>query len=89
MSSLAALTSVRRTFVTGDFPVVNSDGVLSSDQTDLVSRAASFRIEADALRERARQSNERVIRDEYLALARRWSTMAAGLEAELMLRLPE
>lgn len=68
---------------------MNSDGVLSADQTEIVSRAANFRIEADALRERARAITERVIRDEYLALAQRWSMLAASLEYELMCRLPE
>lgn len=87
--SSPALASVRRTFVTEDIPHVNSDGALSKDQIDLVSRAANFRIEADVLRARARVSTERVIRDQYLTLAERWSVLAAGLESELMSRLPE
>jgi hypothetical protein len=89
MSRVATLTAVRRMFVTGDVPAVNADGVLSKDHADLVGRAANFRLEADALRERASASTERVIRDQYLALAERWASFAAGLEAELMSRLSE
>lgn len=68
---------------------MNLNGALSKDGADLVARAANFRIEADALRERAYASTERVIRDQYLALAERWSLFAAGLEAELMSGPPE
>ncbi len=49
---------------------------------DLVGRAALFRIEADMLRERACMTDEPVVREQYLALAERWSMFAAGLEAE-------
>jgi hypothetical protein len=89
MSSVAALTPVRRPSVTGVLPEVNSDAALSENYADLVGRAASFRLEADALRERARASTEHVVRDQYLALAERWSMFAAGFEAELMSRLSE
>jgi hypothetical protein len=89
MNSLAASASFLRAFVSEDIPVVKSDGVLQEEHAALVSRAAAFRIEADFLRERARQSKERVIRDEYLALAQRWSMLAAGLEYELMCQLPD
>ncbi len=81
--------AVRRLFVTGDIPSVNARSALSNDQAELAGRAAHFRLEADVLRERARGSTERVIRDQYLALAERWSSFAAGLDAELMSRLSE
>lgn len=58
--------------------------VLSDDARVRVGRAASFRIEADALRERAGAADENVIKDQYLALADRWSMLAAHLEAELL-----
>jgi hypothetical protein len=59
----------------------------SGDAHDLMARAATFRIEADLLRERARAADEPAIREEYLALANRWSTFASGLEGELLMRL--
>jgi hypothetical protein len=59
----------------------------AGDAHDLVRRAAIFRIEADLLRARAYATSEPVIREEYLALANRWSNFAAGLEAHLFLRL--
>ena len=89
MNSLAAPASFRRAFVTEDLPVVNSDGVLQKEHAALVSRAAAFRIEADFLRERARTCAEGAIREQYLTLAQRWSMLAAGLEYEMMCRLPE
>lgn len=57
------------------------------DAYDLISRAATFRIEADQLRARARETDEPAIREEYLALANRWASFAAGLEAQLFARL--
>ncbi|HWA91635.1 MAG TPA: hypothetical protein VG889_16470 [Rhizomicrobium sp.] len=57
---------------------------LSNDGQSLVSRAATFRIEADMLRRRAVEVDEDVIRDQYLKLADRWSTLAAHLEAALL-----
>lgn len=58
-----------------------------SDAYDLIGRAATFRIEADQLRARARETDEPAIREEYLALANRWASFAAGLEAQLFARL--
>jgi len=57
------------------------------DAYDLIGRAAAFRIEADLLRARARETDEPAIRDEYLALANRWASFAAGLEAQMFARL--
>ncbi len=57
------------------------------DAYDLIGRAATFRIEADLLRERARATDEPAIREEYLALANRWASFAAGLEAQMFTRL--
>ena len=51
----------------------------------LVGRAANFRIEADMLRERAGVTEEPLMREQYLALAERWSVLAAGLEAEALI----
>lgn len=56
---------------------------------ELVSRAANFRIEADALRARALSAVDDLIRDEYLFLADRWSLCAAHLEAEAVVRFLE
>jgi hypothetical protein len=56
----------------------------SGTACDLVGRAAHFRIEADMLRGRACMTDEPVVREQYLALARRWSMFAAGLEAEAL-----
>ena len=58
-----------------------------SDAYDLIGRAATFRIEADLLRARARDTDEPAIREEYLALANRWASFAAGLEAQMFARL--
>lgn len=57
------------------------------DACDLIGRAATFRIEADLLRARARETDEPAIREEYLALANRWAGFAAGLEAQMFARL--
>ena len=57
---------------------------LSNDARARAGRAATFRIEADALRERAFATDEHVVKDQYLALADRWSMLAAHLEAELL-----
>jgi len=57
------------------------------DAYDLIGRAAGFRIEADLLRARARETDEPAIREEYLALANRWVSFAAGLEAQMFARL--
>jgi hypothetical protein len=50
----------------------------------LIGRAAHFRTEADVLRVRASLAAEPVVREQYLALAERWSMFAAGLEAEAL-----
>jgi hypothetical protein len=60
---------------------------ISDDVRAIVARATSFRIEADALRARAYAADDDVIRKEYLSLAERWSTFAAGLEAEALDRV--
>jgi hypothetical protein len=57
------------------------------DAYDLIGRAATFRIEADLLRARARETDEPAIREEYLALANRWVSFAASLEAQTFARL--
>lgn len=62
---------------------------LVSRSEDLASRAASFRIEADVLRGRAREAGDTTIRSEYLLLADRWSLCAAHLEAEAIVKLLE
>lgn len=49
---------------------------------DLISRAALYRIEAEALRERACAVHDTLIRDQYLDIAARWSLVAAHLEIE-------
>ena len=59
----------------------------SGDAYDLIGRAATFRIEANLLRERARETDEPAIREEYLAMANRWASFAAGLEAQMFARL--
>jgi hypothetical protein len=62
---------------------------IPAKSAELVSRAAGFRIEADALRARARDIADDLIRDEYLSLAGRWSLCAAHLEAEAAVKLFE
>jgi len=59
----------------------------SGDAYDLIGRAATFRIEADLLRARAQETDEPAIREEYLALANRWVSFAAGLEAQMFVGL--
>jgi len=54
---------------------------------ELIGRAATYRIEADALRERAMAVRDALIRDQYLGMAERWSTIAAHLEVEAMVKL--
>ena len=67
-----------------DQAAASSRHVLSNDGQDLAARAATFRLEADTLRRRAAETDEGAIRDQYLALAERWSAFAAHLEAELL-----
>ncbi|HVU21675.1 MAG TPA: hypothetical protein VHE09_13170 [Rhizomicrobium sp.] len=63
---------------------MRSDDVMQKRRAALVSRAATLRIEADFLHERARSCSEAVIREQYLTLAQRWSMLAASLDYELM-----
>ena len=86
MSSRAAHHLVRRIAAVGSDTIVSAGTDYSKVQTDAIGRAAAFRLEAEALRERARRTNETVVRDQYLALADRWSVFASSLEAELMNR---
>ncbi len=59
-------------------------GNLSDDAAGALGRAAGFRIEADILRQRADATDEAVIREQYRALAERWSMLAAHLEASVL-----
>ena len=86
MSSRAASLLVRRTDPVGSGTVVSAGKELTKAHADTLSRAAVFRIEADVLRERARVTDEAAIREQYLALADRWTMFASSLEAELMNR---
>jgi hypothetical protein len=85
MSSAALRSSARRNVAArGELAVRSGGENLSQDARARVGRAATFRIEAEALRDRAHASGEDVIKNQYLALADRWSTLAAHLEAELL-----
>jgi len=86
MSSRAASLLVRRIAAVESDTIVSAGTEYSKAETDAIGRAAAFRIEAEALRERARRTDEAVVRDQYLALADRWSVFASSLEAELMNR---
>jgi hypothetical protein len=77
MTSTATGLAARRNVAMRDGEEVN----------DAVSRAASFRGESDMLRRRARAGREDVIRDQYLALADRFSMLAASLEVQAMAEL--
>lgn len=78
----------RRTAVTGNgFAVPSGEEILSDDIGDAVSRAASFRSESDMLRRRASAVREDAIRDQYLALADRFSILAASLEVQAIAEL--
>ncbi len=48
-----------------------------------MSRAALFRLEADALRARAHALDDTLIRGQYFKLADHWSMLAAGLELQV------
>ena len=83
MTSTAVNFAARRNVVIGDGSAVPSgEEILSSDISDAVSRAASFRAESDMLRRRASAVREDAIRDQYLALADRFSVLAASLEVQ-------
>lgn len=77
---------VRRTDPAGSGTAVSGGNELTNAHADAIGRAAGFRIEAETLRERARATDEAVVREQYLALADRWSMFASSLEAELMNR---
>jgi len=79
---LKTLVDERAAFVTS-----GARDDIPGEASDLIGRAANFRIEADLLRERALATGEPAIREEYLALAGKWSTFAAGLESEVLARL--
>ena len=55
---------------------------ITVDEGGLAAAAAAYRLEACVLEARARATPEATIRDEYLALARRWSLVAASLDVE-------
>ena len=86
MSSRAASLLVRLTDPVGSGTGVGAGKELTQAHAVAVSRAAAFRIEAEILRERARATDEAVVREQYLALADRWAMFATSLEAELMNR---
>jgi hypothetical protein len=69
--------------------VTSGDGVSSNGIGDPISRAALFRLEADALRQRACATDETVIRDQYFKLADHWSMLAVGLEVQFLTELTE
>lgn len=71
----------------GGASVTSGGGILSNDNSDLASRAALFRLEADALRQRAGATNETVVRAQYFKLADHWTMLAAGLELQLLAQL--
>lgn len=73
----------------GGASMTAGDGILSNDSSDLASRAALFRLEADVLRQRARATDETVIRARYSKLADHWTMLAAGLELQLLAQLTE
>jgi hypothetical protein len=83
MTSTAMNFVVRPNAVTGDGSAVAcGEDILSDGISDAVSRAASFRSESDMLRRRASAVHEDAIRDQYLALADRFSMLAASLEVQ-------
>jgi hypothetical protein len=67
--------------------VRSGEEITASDISDAVSRAASLRSESDMLRRRASAVREEVIRDQYLALAGRFSMLAASLETQAIAEL--
>jgi hypothetical protein len=88
MTSTAMNFVVRPNAVTGDGPAVPcGEDILSDGIGDAVSCAASFRSESDMLRRRASVVREDAIRDQYLALADRFTMIAASLEVQAMAEL--
>lgn len=86
MSSRATSVLIRRTDLAGSGTGVSAGKELTNAHADAIGRAAGFRLEAETLRERARATDEAVVREHYLALADRWTMFASSLEAELMNR---
>ena len=86
MSSRATSVLVRRTDLAGSGTGASAGKELTAAHADAIGRAAGFRLEAETLRERARATDEAVVREQYLALADRWMMFASSLEAELMNR---
>jgi hypothetical protein len=90
MSNMAIrLSALRNSGERDGASVTSGDGVSSNGIGDPISRAALFRLEADALRQRACTTDETVIRDQYFKLAVHWSMLAAGLEAQFLTELTE
>ena len=54
---------------------------------DLISRAASLRLEAEFLRSRAAAADEEVVREAYRRLAERWLVLAASLDLQVISEL--
>lgn len=87
MSGVVIRRSIPRQAAEGEASVTPGGEIFSKDHSDLLSRAAFFRLEADALRQRAQVTDEMVVRDQYFKLADRWTTLAAGLEADLLTQM--
>lgn len=87
MSGVVIRRSIPRQAAEGEASVTPGGEIFSQDHSDLLSRAAFFRLEADALRQRAQVTDEMVVRDQYFKLADRWTTLAAGLEADLLTQM--
>lgn len=84
MGSAATLLSAPRITEERGGASETSGGELSSeDSADLLGRAALFRHEAEVLRERARETGEMVVGDQYFKLAERWVIFAVALEARV------
>jgi hypothetical protein len=88
MTSTAMNFAARRNAVREDGSALSSGvEILSTGASGAVSRAASFRGESDMLRRRASAVREDAIRDQYLALADRFSILAASLEMQAIAEL--
>ena len=83
MSSRATSVLIRRTDLAGSGTGVSAGKELTNAHADAIGRAAGFRLEAETLRERARATDEAVVREHYLALADRWTivTLDGSLSA--------
>jgi hypothetical protein len=90
MSGTAVRFSVLRNAEERGGALAASGGeTLSKDRNNLLSRAALFRLEADALRLRTSATDETVIRNQYFKLADRWSALAVGLELQVLALVTE